>query len=323
VNGEQLLEVEELTKDYGPVRAVNNLSFTVRRGEIVGLLGPNGAGKTTAMRVLIGYQVPTSGTVRLAGGDVFREGARVKRDLGYLPENMPLYPEMRVCEFLDLAARLKGLSGPALRDALARACEMFALESVWRRPCGQLSRGFRQRVGLAQCLVADPALLILDEPTTGLDPNQISDFRGFLESWRPRKGILLSTHILAEALMMCDRVLILSRGRLVAAGSPKEFAGHNRGPVATVVTVCGGRGEPLEGNPVLARALSMRQEGAGSLWRLEGKLDRDGRLALMRHLVTSDWDVVEWNAGLSALEQVFRRVTLEGGRETPAAAPEG
>jgi ABC-2 type transport system ATP-binding protein len=311
VPGEALLEVSDLTKDYGPVRAVDRLSFAVHRGEIVGLLGPNGAGKSTAMRVLVGYQVPTAGDVQLCGGAVFREGPRVKRDLGYLPENMPLYPEMRVREYLTMTGRLKGLAPRDLDDALRRVRKMLGLDPMWERPCGQLSRGYRQRVGLAQCLITDPPLLVLDEPTTGLDPNQIADLRRLLEQWRSRKGILLSTHILAEALLLCDRVLILSRGRLVASGSPKEFAGRTDAPIATVVTVRGGSGKPLEGlSPGTAR-LFAREERGGGFWRIEGSLDRGDRLRLMAHLAASGWDVVEWNAGLTALEEAFRRVTLK------------
>lgn len=305
---EYRLEVRDLVKTYGPVRAVDGLSFSVARGEIVGLLGPNGAGKTTAMRVLVGYQVPSSGTVSLSGGDVFREGARVKRDLGYLPENMPLYSEMRVREYLATAGHLKGLAGRDLAASLEQVRTMMHLESVWDRPCGQLSRGYRQRVGLAQCVIADPPVLILDEPTTGLDPNQIADLHRLLESWRAKKAILLSTHILAEAILLCDRVLIMSRGRLVAEGSPKEFAGRSNAPIATVVTVRGS-GDPLQGFSLAGATVSARPE-SGGLWHLEGRLDRGGRAALLRHLAAGGWDVVEWNAGLGALEETFRRVTM-------------
>lgn len=311
VAGEPLLEVIDLTKDYGSVRAVDHLSFTVRRGEIVGLLGPNGAGKSTAMRVLVGYQVPSSGDVRLAGGDAFREGPRVKQVLGYLPENMPLYPEMRVREYLVMVGQLKGLGATGLPGALQRVREMLQLATMWERPCGQLSRGYRQRVGLAQCLICDPPLLVLDEPSTGLDPNQIADMHRLFDQWRARKGILLSTHMLSEALLLCDRVLIMSRGRLVASGSPKEFAGRGDAPAATVVTVRGGRGRPLDRLEQGRGALSAREEARGGLWRIEGSLDRAGRLALMEHLAAAEWDVVEWNAGLTALEEVFRHVTLE------------
>jgi len=319
----RLLEVSSLTKDYGPVRAVDGLSFEVRRGEIVGLLGPNGAGKSTAMRVLVGYQVPSSGEVRLAGRDVFREGAEAKASLGYLPENPPLYGEMRVGEYLIMAARLKGLKGEALEASVARVEEILGLREARRRPIAHLSRGFRQRVGLAQCLIHDPALLILDEPATGLDPNQIADLRALLMSWRREKAILLSTHILGEALMLCDRVLVLSRGRLVAEGSPQALAGDGDGRTEIVVVVQGSGEDPLAGLAGLPGLRARREEArpsasrpAGtSTWRLEGAIGRDERVRLLAHLAARGWDLLEWSAGLSALERTFRRLTLEEGSQ--------
>ena len=315
---ETLLEVAGLTKAFGPVRAVTDLSFAVRRGEIVGLLGPNGAGKTTVMRMLVGYLVPSAGSIRIAGGDIFRAGRKLKEQLGYLPENVPLYGEMTVHEYLTMVARLKGATRGAVDDVIA----LLDLGTMRNRPTGQLSRGYRQRVGLAQCLVTDPQLLILDEPATGLDPNQISEFRAHLRRWRARKAILLSTHILAEALMLCDRVLIMSRGRLAAAGTPEALAGHDQEGLATQISVRGGQGSPLD-DLAQGMALGAAPVGDGAVWRIEGPLDRDGRLQLAAHLTRGGWEILEWNSGLSALEQVFRRLTLEEGsqREGEEAAP--
>jgi len=314
-----LLDVRGLSREFGPVKAVDGLTFTVQEGEIVGLLGPNGAGKTTAMRMLVGYLVPTSGSVRIGGGDVFRDGARIKGLLGYLPENIPLYGEMTVQEYLQMVACLKGLSGDAARGEIDRAVAMLGLADMWRRPTSQLSRGYRQRVGLAQCLLTDPRLLILDEPATGLDPNQIAEFRAQLRTWRSRKAILLSTHILAEALMLCDRVLILSRGRLAAAGTPQGLMGPDTGPLSTQVTVRGGKGDPLAGLAGGVKLEARREAATGggdeAVWHLSGPLDRPARVALVRHLAVGGWEIVEWNTGLSALEQVFRRLTLEEGTE--------
>lgn len=313
-----LLEVAGLSKAFGPVRAVSDLSFAVRRGEIVGLLGPNGAGKTTVMRMLVGYLVPSAGSIRLAGGDIFRAGRRLKEHLGYLPENVPLYGEMTVEEYLTMAARLKGVA----RRAVEEVIKLLDLEGMRHRPTGQLSRGYRQRVGLAQCLIADPELLILDEPATGLDPNQIAEFRALLRRWRDRKAILLSTHILAEALMLCDRVIIMSRGQLAASGTPTDLAGDDRAALATQVSVRGGEGSPLAGLAP-GGALQASPTGDGAVWRIEGPLDRDGRLELAAHLSRGGWEILEWNSGLSALEQVFRRLTLEEGsqREGEEAVP--
>jgi ABC-2 type transport system ATP-binding protein len=262
--------------------------------------------------------MPTGGQVRLAGGDVFREGPRLKGALGYLPENPPLYGEMRVREYLRLAGALKGLRGETLEGALARVAGLLRLDEVWERQTARLSRGFRQRVGLAQALIADPPLLVLDEPATGLDPNQISDLRRLLAEWRRDKGILLSTHILAEALALCDRVLILSHGRLVAEGSPQGFGGGDGGSAVTTVVVRGA-GDPREGlgeaPPVRARMDAAAGADGIALWRLEGELDAAQRHRLLLHIAQRGFDLVEWSAGLSALEQAFRRLTLEEGRQ--------
>ena len=208
---------------------------------------------------------------------------------------------------------------PHLREEsfLERVRSLLGLEPVWQQPAGQLSRGYRQRVGLAQCLLTDPPLLILDEPATGLDPNQISELRQLIRSWRNRKAILLSTHILAEALMLCDRVLILSRGRLVASGTPQALAGTSAGPVATQVTVCGGEASPIAGFAGGETISAVRGGATGRqvIWRLEGRMDRRVRLDLAGHLARGGWEILEWNSGLSALEQVFRRLTLEEGHE--------
>jgi ABC-2 type transport system ATP-binding protein len=323
-----LLEVSDLSKHYGPVPAVSGLSLTVKRGEIVGLLGPNGAGKSTAMRVMVGYQVPSAGAVRLAGADVFRAGARAKRHLGYLPENPPLYGEMRVMEYLAMAAGLKGVARREIPGELERVAALLGLGEVWRRATAQLSRGYRQRVGLAQALLGDPALLILDEPATGLDPNQISDLRRLLRAWRGEKGILLSTHILAEALMLCDRLLVLSRGRLVAAGDPRSLSGDERGAADTVIVVRGSGDDPLAGFSGRERLQLQREEGGawgageGAVpWRIEGALTREARRHLLAHLGSGGWELLEWSAGLGALERAFRRLTLEEGAEREEGQP--
>jgi len=310
-----VLEATGLTKDFGPVRAVDHLDFAVSQGEIVGFLGPNGAGKTTAMRMLVGYLIPSAGMVTLGGGNIFRDGPQIKKQLGYLPENVPLYTEMTVKEYLGMMAKMKGFHGKATARAVDRAVAMMELETMLGRQTGHLSRGFRQRVGLAQCLIADPDLLILDEPTTGLDPNQISELRRLMKSWRGQKAILLSTHILAEAIMLCDRILIISKGRLVASGSPQSLAGLSDNSVATEITVRGQGSDPLAGLAEI-EGLSATREAAGGerlLWHIEGRLNAENRLTLNAHLASKQWEILEWNSGLSALEQTFRRLTLEEG----------
>lgn len=218
-----MIEVEDLTKRYHGRAAVSGLSFTVGRGEIVGLLGPNGAGKSTTLRILSCFLPATSGTVRVGGRDVARESTAIRQRIGYMPENNPLYPEMRVREYLKFRARLKGLSRGQSRDRVAVVMEQFQLTEVQRKLIGHLSKGFRQRVGMADALVHQPDLLILDEPTIGLDPTQMRAVRQVIKDLGQRHTILISTHILSEVEMTCNRVLIMHQGQMVAEGTPERL----------------------------------------------------------------------------------------------------
>ena len=218
-----MIQVTNLTKRYAGCTAVNDISFTVKRGEIVGLLGPNGAGKSTTMRILSGFMPATSGTARVAGLDVFHDSGEVRRRIGYMPENNPLYLEMRVSEYLKFRARLKGLSWRSARQRVSTVMEQCGLTDVPRRVIGQLSKGYRQRVGLADALVHEPELIILDEPTIGLDPNQIRSVRALIKSLAGSHTVLISTHILPEVEMMCGRVLIMLGGRVLASDTPENL----------------------------------------------------------------------------------------------------
>ena len=241
-----MIRVEHLTKLYGGRVAVDDLCFEVAAGEIVAFLGPNGAGKSTTMRILSGFLPPSGGRVTVAGYDVLHDSLQVRRRIGYMPENVPLYPEMRVAEYLAFRARLRGVARRALRQHLDEAIGVCGLTDVAGRIIGQLSKGFRQRVGLADALVHKPALLILDEPSIGLDPNQMRQIRELIRSLGGRHTVLLSTHILSEVESLCERVLILHHGRIVAADTPAGLAGlvagHTRvraelrGPREDVVT---------------------------------------------------------------------------------------
>jgi ABC-2 type transport system ATP-binding protein len=218
-----MIEVANLTKRYAGQTAVSDISFTVGRGEIVGLLGPNGAGKSTTMRILSCYLPANSGTVRVAGLDVFRHSDEVRRRIGYMPENNPLHHDMRVREYLKFRARLKGLSRQASRGRVDIVMEQCGITEVSRRIIGQLSKGYRQRVGLADALVHEPELIILDEPTIGLDPNQIRAVRQLIKSLANTHTVLLSTHILPEAEMTCNRMVIMYEGKILAADSPDNL----------------------------------------------------------------------------------------------------
>ena len=223
MNDNAMIEVTNLTKRYAGRTAVAGISFTVARGEIVGLLGPNGAGKSTTMRILSCFMPATSGTVRVAGFDVFHQSDEVRRRIGYMPENNPLYPEMRVREYLKFRARLKGLNWRRSRERVGTVMEQCGLTEVSRRIIGQLSKGYKQRVGLADALVHEPELIILDEPTIGLDPHQIRAVRQLIKSLVQRHTVLISTHILPEAEMTCNRMLIMYDGKILAADTPDNL----------------------------------------------------------------------------------------------------
>jgi ABC-2 type transport system ATP-binding protein len=327
-----MIECQGLTHRYGPLTAVEDLSFTVGRGEILGLLGPNGAGKTTAMRVLVGLLSPTKGSIRIQGHDMSVDSLEARRQLGYLPEAVPLYRELTVREFLDFAARMKGVPRAQTRSHVEWLVEACGLETVVQRLIGFCSRGFRQRIGLAQALAGNPPVLILDEPTVGLDPAQVVEIRESIAQLAKEKAVLLSTHILPEASLLCDRVLILHRGRRVAEDSPDNLAASLSGaPILRVV--CQGsldaaaavfeshpevrQAEPQE----VARELSAAAEGR-SVWRVH-LTARAGIPALVRALVEGGCGVEEVRSERLGLEEVFLRlVREEPSPSSPALQPD-
>ncbi|WP_203075649.1 ABC transporter ATP-binding protein [Falsiroseomonas ponticola] len=223
-----LIEIERLTKRFGAFSAVDDVSFSVAKGEVVGFLGPNGAGKSTTMRMLAGFMTPTSGTARICGDDVVDRPVAAKRHLGFLPEGAPTYPEMTVTGFLQFCGRARGFHGSELGDRVAKAMALTQLEGVRLQPVETLSKGFKRRVGLAAALLHDPAVLVLDEPTDGLDPNQKHDVRNLILAMAPEKAIVISTHILEEVGAVCSRAVVIARGRVVADETPAQLAA--RGP---------------------------------------------------------------------------------------------
>jgi ABC-2 type transport system ATP-binding protein len=287
------------------VRAVEDLSFRVRRGELVALLGPNGAGKSTTLRMLVGYQVPTRGRVRLRGHDVFREGRAARASLGYLPENPGLYPEMRVVRYLRHLATLKGMGGAAARRAVERVVERWDLGDVAHRPTGQLSRGYRQRVALAQATLGDPEVLILDEPTTGLDPNQAQDLYAYLERGAEKRAVLFSTHRLAEATRLCRIILIIHRGRLIARGLREELTGPAPAPGRIRAVVEGGA------EPEWVRRQGLSVEARDGTWWIEGPLPAAEHGPWLRRLLGGGGVLRAWAAEGSGLEDLFAHLTRE------------
>jgi len=218
-----MIEVRQLTKRYGDIAAVQDISFTAETGQILGFLGPNGAGKTTTMRIITGFLPATSGTVKVAGFDIFEQSHEVRKRIGYLPENPPLYNDMTVSSYLDFVGRIKGVPGSGLRQAIDRVIGRCGLSEVTGRLLGHLSKGFRQRVGLAQALINDPAVLVLDEPTIGLDPRQIIDIRTLIRELSGERTVILSTHILPEVAQLCQKVVIINEGRIAVEGLLPEL----------------------------------------------------------------------------------------------------
>jgi len=321
---EWMIEVEHLTKYYGPFPAVEDISFRAERGEILGFLGPNAAGKTTTMRVLTGYMPATSGTVRVAGFDVARESLDVRRREGYLPETVPLYTEMEVWPYLGFVAELKGIGRSARAAAVAGVVERCDLGAVERQRIGSLSKGYRQRVGLAQALLGDPEVLILDEPTIGLDPRQILEIRRLIKELGGRRTVILSTHILPEVSQTCHRVIIINKGRLVAVDTPENLTAQLQKSARIVVQAAAPAAElarrlgAVRGVARVAPEESGAAAGAASARvMVECERGADPRAELARQVVAAGWDLVELRSVVMTLEDIFIQLVTEE-QEVPA-----
>ncbi|MCX6996862.1 MAG: ATP-binding cassette domain-containing protein [Kiritimatiellaeota bacterium] len=308
---EPMIEVRHLTKRYAGCTAVADVSFTVAKGEVVGFLGPNGAGKTTTLRMLACYLPASQGEARVVGFDVFRHSLEVRRRIGYLPESTPLYPEMRVDEYLQFRARLKGLPARRRRERVGEVKELCGLTDVGHRIVGQLSKGYRQRVGLADALVHDPELVILDEPTIGLDPNQIRHVRDLIKSLAPRHTVLLSTHILAEVELTCQRVLIINRGQIVAADTPDKLRTRLQGGREVVAEIRGSKSEiapQLYQLPGVAR-VTADAAGEWTQFRVECSGHEDIRQLLFEAAARNGWSLRELRQEKQSLEDIFAALT--------------
>lgn len=307
-----MIRVEDLTKRYAGFTAVHGIDFTVGKGEIVGLLGPNGAGKSTTMRMLACYLPPTSGIAEIAGFDIFRESLKARERIGYMPENVPLYSDMRVVEYLKYRAGLKGVRGRRIRERLTDVMDLCGLADVSRKLIGTLSKGYRQRVGLADAMVHEPDLLILDEPTIGLDPNQIRQVRELIRNLGRHHTILISTHILPEVEMTCSRVIIINRGRIVASDAPENLRArlHSGAPIRLEARpkAPGDAGKLLAGVDGV-HAVSARGEGDWTVFSIEAKSDTDPRPAIFDAVVRAGWTVRELSRDRVTLEDVFTEVT--------------
>jgi ABC-2 type transport system ATP-binding protein len=320
-----VIEVQHLTKRYGPFTAVDDVSFKAERGEILGFLGPNGAGKTTTMRVLTGYMPPSDGKAIVAGYDVLEQPVEAKRRTGYLPETPPLYPDMTVGDYLAFCARIKGVPRSERVSRVQAAMEKTQITDVTKRHCGKLSKGYRQRVGLAQALLHNPDVLILDEPTAGLDPKQINETRRLIKGLGGDHTIILSTHILPEVSHTCNRIVIINRGRVVAVDTPDNLTARLRGSETMYVQVDAmgaDAQQTLSSIPGVTRvSVSDRRESIAG-YEVESETGKDVRRQLASAVVGAGWGLLELRPMRMSLEEIFLQVTTEDAAATPDAAVE-
>ncbi|MHB8501898.1 MAG: ABC transporter ATP-binding protein [Candidatus Acidiferrales bacterium] len=319
-----MITVKELTKRYARNIAVDHISFEIQKGQIVGFLGPNGAGKTTTMRMLTCFMPPTAGTATVAGFDVLEEPMEVKKRIGYLPETPPLYPEMRTGEYLEFVGSLKGLRKPELGKRVDYVCERCAVADVRDKLISKLSKGYRQRVGLAQAIIHNPEVLILDEPTAGLDPKQINETRDLIKSLAGDHTIILSTHILPEVEQTCEQVIIINKGKVIATDSVNNLQNRARGAESVLVEVGGRNGDldyasvqsRLEKVSGVSKVVFKEKRQAHNVFEVESGKGRLVRGELARAVVEAGWDLNELRPSAMSLEEVFLQLTGQ-----PDAAP--
>jgi gliding motility-associated transport system ATP-binding protein len=318
-----MITVNGLTKKYAHTTAVDHISFEVKKGQIVGFLGPNGAGKTTTMRMLTCFLTPTGGTATVAGYDILEQPLEVKKRIGYLPETPPVYLEMRIAEYLTFVGQLKGLSGSELRSRVDYACERCAVADVRNKIIGKLSKGYRQRVGLAQAIIHNPDVLILDEPTAGLDPKQINETRDLIKSLAGDHTIILSTHILPEVSQTCEQVIIINKGKIVATDSVSNLQQRARSGESVIVEVAGRNGtldsatvqRKLEQIAGVSRVIPKADGQKRVIFEVEPTKDLGVRGNVARAVVESGWDLNELRPAALSLEEIFLQLT---GSEAPA-----
>ena len=318
-----MLEIRQLVKRFGPLLAVDDVSFTVPRGEVLGFLGPNGAGKSTTMKMITGFLAPTAGTAIICGYDIGTQPIAAKRHIGYLPEGAPAYPDMTPADFLDFIAHIRGYSGDEAKRRIGRVVEMIRIGEVLHQPIETLSKGFKRRVGVAQALLHDPSVLILDEPTDGLDPNQKYEMRKIITAMRPEKAIIISTHLLEEVEAVCSRAIIIAHGRVLADGTPTELAQRSRQHNSVRLGIASGADSDIRAElaalPGVASVDPIRDaEGDGLM-----VFARGGRpvVAEIADLARSrGWSITGLRVERGRLDDVFREITTAQPDPAPVAA---
>ena len=307
-----MIEIKNLTKKIGENQILNDISFTVKTGEILGFLGPNGAGKTSTMKIITSYWTPTSGSIMLDGIDAVNDSLKTRAKIGYLPESVPLYDDMKVSEYLKFVAEMRGLSGDKLKARIEEVAVACGVSGVMQKPIDELSKGYRQRVGLAQAIMGNPDVLILDEPTTGLDPNQIMEIRELIKKIGKEKTVIFSTHILSEVSAVCDRVIIINNGKIVGEGSPAELINKTKSKQIITVKVEGNK-EAIAAvlhkiNGVVNVALA-KTEGAVLVYQIETASGIDDRGVINKALIMGGFNVLEISKAEANLEDAFRELT--------------
>jgi len=307
------IEVQNLTKEYGSQKAVDDITFRVKTGEVLGFLGPNGAGKSTTMKIITCFIKPTKGTVKLDDYDIHQNPLEVRRKIGYLPENTPLYTDMSIIDYLTFTAELQQMDHSAIPQRIREMVDVCGLGPERHKYIGELSKGYRQRVGLAQALIHDPEVLILDEPTTGLDPNQIVEIRDLIKEIGKEKTVMLSSHILKEVEATCDRIIIINRGKLVADGSTRELRERASGAGRLLVEIKTGNGQNGVKDALLSLSsvakVSDSTDGNG-LWKIDSKPDYPVREHIFNLCVEKKWILLQLTPVESSLEDVFRELTV-------------
>jgi len=306
-----MIKVENITKFYGNVCALDNISFEIQKGEIIGFLGPNGAGKTTTMRIITCYLSPTKGTVKIGNYDIIENPIEVKKCIGYLPENNPLYDDMGVIEYLEFIADLRNLERSIKKEQIKKVVNICGLKGVVSKNIGELSKGYRQRLGFAQAIISDPEILILDEPTSGLDPNQAREVRNLIKELKKQKTVILSTHILSEVQATCDRVLIINKGKIIASGTTDELQSLVAGKEKIYFEIRSNKdvSQNLAQIKNIENIVLIKKEDSILGYEIESKIDI--REQLFEIAVENKWIVRDLHQEKISLEDVFRKLTQE------------
>ena len=310
-----MIKVTDLSKNYGSVKAVRSISFDLNDGEIVGFLGANGAGKTTTLKMMTGYLVPSAGSIKVNNMDIIDDAHDIQKEIGYLPELNPLYTEMRVYEYLEFLAGIRKIKGKEFKEALARVVEQCGLRGVVHKSISDCSKGYKQRIGLAAAMIHDPKILILDEPVTGLDPNQIVEIRRLIKSLGKEKLVFMSSHILQEIQATVDRIIIINNGNIVANGTSDELMGDFMGNVLLNMEIKGATTESIEHIQAVlpsVKYISLNESKGIQSVQFEYGKDKDPREDLFKYAVKNKWSILKMNPRTTNLEDIFRDLTMEG-----------